>query len=444
MIKKSRDLSVPQFLTLGFFLVISIGTLLLMLPISSQSGQVTPFVDALFTATSATCVTGQVIYNTAAYWSVFGQVVIITLIEIGGLGVMTLIVLLLLFLGKKLNLKDRLLIHDSLNLKESNDAIDVVRYILKFSLVVQGIGALILATQLVPQFGVSKGLYFSVFHAISAFCNAGFDLFGDSLMSYTQNSVVMLTISFLIIFGGLGFIVWRDIMTYHKNKKLLIHTKLTLMMTVFLLVVPTLFFFFGEQANGTFSDLSLPKQIINSFFLSTTARTAGYANVDYAMLSMTSIFLTCVLMFIGGAPGSTAGGFKVTTLFTLILSLKGFLKGDSPIIGKRSIPVDAVKKSLSLLLLSIALCTSVLFILTMTETIPDGFGIEYLMVEVFSCFGTVGLTMGLTPHLSIIGKFLLIMMMFMGRVGLLTVVMSFSNKKKKDGIRYPEGHIMIG
>ena len=162
------------------------------------------------------------------------------------------------------------------------------------------------------------------------------------------------------------------------------------------------------------------------------------------MLSMTSIFLTCVLMFIGGAPGSTAGGFKVTTLFTLILSLKGFLKGDSPIIGKRSIPVDAVKKSLSLLLLSIALCTSVLFILTMTETIPDGFGIEYLMVEVFSCFGTVGLTMGLTPHLSIVGKFLLIMMMFMGRVGLLTVVMSFSNKKKKDGIRYPEGHIMIG
>ncbi len=439
-----KKLSVPQYLSLGFLLVILTGATLLSLPISSQSGEWTPFIDTLFTATSATCVTGQVIYNTAAHWSLFGQLVIITLIEIGGLGVMTLIVLLFLFLGKKLNLKDRLLVHDALNLDQSNDAIVIVKYVLKFAITVQLLGALVLSTQLIPQFGWLKGVYFSLFHAISAFCNAGFDLFGDSLISYTSNPVIILTIAFLIIFGGLGFIVWRDLLTYRKNKKLLLHTKLTLVLTISLLVGSTILFFIAENGRGTFDDLGFGYQWLNSFFLAATPRTAGYANVDYATLSLASLFLTCILMFVGGAPGSTAGGIKVTTIATLVLYLKASLKGEVPIVGKRSISKDTVVKAIVLLLISITMILSVTFILTFTETIPEGFGMEYILVEVFSCFGTVGLSMGLTPHLTIIGKVLLSLMMFMGRVGLLTVIMSFASKSRKEGIRYPDGQILIG
>lgn len=437
-------LSVPQYLSFGFLLTIMIGTILLMLPISSRSGTFTPFIDALFTATSATCVTGQTIYNTAAHWSHFGQIVIISLIEIGGLGIMTFIVLLTLFLGKKLSLKDRLLIHDALNLKESNDASEIVKYVLKFSISVQILGALVLSTQLIPIYGLSKGLYYSIFHAISAFCNAGFDLFGDSLMSFQSNPVIILTIAFLIIFGGLGFIVWRDIFTYHKNKKLLLQTKLTLILTSALLIGGTVLFLISEANSGLFNDLTISNKLINTFFMSTTARTAGYANVNYATLSLGSLFLTCILMFIGGAPGSTAGGIKVTTIATLILYLKASLKEERIVFNRRNISDELVFKSVTLLLISIILISVVTFILTLTETIPAGFGIEYILVEVFSCFGTVGLTMGLTPNLTFIGKILLTLMMFMGRVGLLTVVLSFSTKNSHEGIRYPDGHIMIG
>ena len=441
--QRFEKLSVPQFLSAGFLSVILIGAILLMLPISSRSGQVTPFIDALFTAVSATCVTGQVIYNTAAHWSAFGQIVIISLIEIGGLGIMTIIVLLLLFLGKKLNLKERLLIHDSLNLSEDNDATVIVKYILKFALVTQALGALVLSTQLIPQFGLLKGVYYSIFHAISAFCNAGFDLFGDSLVSYTSNPVVMLTISFLIIFGGLGFIVWRDLLTYRKNKKLLLHTRVTLAMTLSLLVIGSVVFFLSERSNS-FGDLPLHYQIMNSFFMAVTPRTAGFANVDYSQLVMGSLILTSMLMFIGGASGSTAGGIKVTTISTLFLYLKSQVKGERATINKRSIPNVAIRKSVTLLLISILLCALATLILSFTEVIPEGFGLEYIIVEVFSCFGTVGLTMGLTPNLSFIGKIILSLMMFMGRVGLLTVTMSFAQKNKPDTIVYPDGNIMIG
>lgn len=439
-----KKLSVPQYLSFGFLSVILTGAILLSLPISSRSGEFTPFIDALFTATSATCVTGQVIYNTAEHWSHFGQIVIITMIEIGGLGVMTLLVLLTLFLGKKLQLKDRLKIHDALNLSEDNDAGEIVKYVIKFSLSVQLLGAAVLSTQLIPLYGMVKGIYFSLFHAISAFCNAGFDLFGDSLMSFQHNPVIMLTVAFLIIFGGLGFIVWRDLFTYRKNKKLLLQTKLTLILTVTLLLGGTFLYLITEYGSNTFAHLNGVETLINSFFMSVTARTAGYANVNYATLSIASLMLTCLLMFIGGAPGSTAGGFKVTSVATLLLYLKASLKSERVVFNKRSIPEDLIHKVFTLLLISITLILTVTFILTITEVIPEGFGIEYILVEVFSCFGTVGLTMGLTPNLSVVGKILLSIMMFMGRVGLLTVILSFTNKPKLDSIRYPDGHIMIG
>lgn len=439
-----KNLTIPQYLSLGFLLVILTGATLLSLPIASKSGQATPFIDALFTAVSATCVTGQVIYNTVEHWSHFGQIVIITMIEIGGLGVMTILVLLTLFLGKKLQLKDRLLIHESLNLKESNDASEIVKYVIKFSLSVQAIGALILSTQLIPQFGVLKGIYYSIFHAISAFCNAGFDLFGDSLMSYQNNPVIIMTIAGLIIFGGLGFIVWRDLFTYRKNKHLLLQTRLVLILTVILLVSGTVLYIITEYNTETFSGLSLGSMVMNSFFMSTTARTAGYANVNYATLSIATLFLTCILMFIGGASGSTAGGIKVTTIAVLFLYLRASIKGEHVVFKKRGITNEIVLKSITLLVISLLLIVVSTFILSITEVIPPGFGIEYILVEVFSCFGTVGLTMGLTPNLSVVGKLLLSLLMFMGRVGLLTVIMSFSHQRKTDGIRYPNGHIMIG
>lgn len=439
-----HKLSIPQYLCIGFALVILTGGLLLSLPISSRSGEWTPFIDALFTATSATCVTGQIIYNTAAHWNLFGQIVIITLIEIGGLGVMTLLVLLTLFLGKKLQLRDRLKIHDALNLKESIDASTIVKYILKFALTVQVLGALILSTQLIPQFGLLKGMYFSLFHAISAFCNAGFDVFGDSVISYQNNPIILLTIAFLIIFGGLGFIVWRDLLNYRKNKRLMLQTKLTLIMTTLLLVGGTLYFMMSEANRSTFMHLSPLHYVFNTFFMSATARTAGYVNIDYATLSLASLFMTCILMFIGGAPGSTAGGLKVTTLATLVLYVKASIKNEDTTFAKRSISPMIIKKAATLFIISVSMIIGVSLILLITETIPPNHGIEYIFVEVFSCFATVGLTMGLTPHLTLIGKVLLIGLMFMGRVGLLTVILSFSNRNKRDDIHYPEGHILIG
>lgn len=446
MRKRIKKLTIPQQIAFGFFACIFVGAILLSLPISSNSGEMTNFLDALFTATSAICVTGQVTLNTAEHWSYFGKTVIITLIQIGGLGFMSIIVLVFVFMGKRLTLKQRLLVREAVNTDNLKDAQYIVRYIIKFSLSVQALGAIILSFDFIPRLGIAKGIYFSIFHSISAFCNAGFDLFGNSLESFTQNPLVMLTIAFLIIFGGLGFIVWRDVLHFKKNRNLLLHTRLTLITTGSILLISFVLLSFSEIKNGTFSELSLPMQLMNTFFMAVTPRTAGYANVNYANVSLLGIFITIILMFIGASSGSTGGGIKVTTFATVILYIKAKLSDEDVRYGHRSISKEKVSKSILIMFIGLAMVIVASVLLLITETIPAGFGIEYVLVEVFSCFGTVGLTMGLTPHLTSIGKIILIVLMFAGRIGLLTFFISFGAhpEERKPLISYPEENILVG
>lgn len=437
-------LSIPQMIVGGFLGILVIGGALLMLPIATNTGVSTPFIDAFFTATSALCVTGQITLNTASHWSYFGKTVIITLIEIGGLGIMTLVLYIFLFIGKKVNLRQQRVVSESLNLEGLSETRTIIRYVIRFSLLVQALGALILSTDFIPRYGLLKGIYFSVFHSISAFCNAGFDLFGDSLLGFQENPLVLLTIMTLIVIGGLGFLVWRDLLTYRKNKRLILHTRLVVITTLIVLGISFGLLWISEYRNGTFAHLGVFDQITNTLFMAVTPRTAGYSNIDYNLASTGGVFMTYVLMFIGGSSGSTAGGIKITTVAVLFLFFKAFFKGEEPNFYKRSIDLERIKKALLILLSGLVLAISAIIVLLITQDLPQGFGLEAVLMEVFSCIGTVGLSMGLTPHLNNFGKIVLMVLMFIGRVGALTVLLSFGNHIKESNIRYPKGNILIG
>lgn len=439
-----KNLSVPQTILLGFATVILLGTGLLMLPISQQPGVETTFVDALFTATSAVCVTGQITLNTLTHWSYFGKTVIISLIEIGGLGFMSLVVMGFALLGRKSSIKNDLVLLESLNIDSMAESKQLMFYVIRFALTTQGLGALLLSVDFIPRLGWAKGIYYSLFHSISAFCNAGFDLFGDSLIGFRDNAYVVLVIAFLIFSGSFGFIVWRDVLTYFKNKRLLLHTKVVLMMVGIILISSILLIAFIGEQNPYFADLSVTDRIANYIFLAITPRTAGYTTVDYAQVGLPLVMITIILMFIGASSGSTGGGLKITTLFVLGLYFIRTFQGKEMTAFRRSIPTEYVRRALLLLIGSITLITVASLLLTITETIPEGFGLEYILMEVVSCFATVGLTMGLTPDLTTFGKLLLILVMFIGRVGILTFMWAFGDTKKESGIHLPEGKIMIG
>lgn len=439
-----KNLSVPQTILLGFATVILLGSGLLMLPISQQPGVETTFVDALFTATSAVCVTGQITLNTLTHWSYFGKTVIISLIEIGGLGFMSLVVMGFALLGRKSSIKNDLVLLESLNIDSMAESKQLMFYVIRFALTTQGLGALLLSVDFIPRLGWAKGIYYSLFHSISAFCNAGFDLFGDSLIGFRDNAYVVLVIAFLIFSGSFGFIVWRDVLTYFKNKRLLLHTKVVLMMVGIILISSILLIAFIGEQNPYFADLSVTDRIANYIFLAITPRTAGYTTVDYAQVGLPLVMITIILMFIGASSGSTGGGLKITTLFVLGLYFIRTFQGKEMTAFRRSIPTEYVRRALLLLIGSITLITVASLLLTITETIPEGFGLEYILMEVVSCFATVGLTMGLTPDLTTFGKLLLILVMFIGRVGILTFMWAFGDTKKESGIHLPEGKIMIG
>lgn len=440
----SNKLTIPQMVVAGFLGILIIGGLLLMLPISSNSGASTSFWDAFFTATSALCVTGQITLNTALHWSYFGKTVILVLIEIGGLGIMTLVLFIFFFIGKKVNLRQQKVVQESLNLEGLSETRSIISYIIRFSMLVQLLGAIILSYDFIPRMGWMKGIYFSVFHSISAFCNAGFDLFGSSLLEFQNNPLVLITIMGLIVIGGLGFIVWRDLLTYKTNKRLLLHTRLVLRTTVVVLLVSFCLFWFSETRNGTFTHLNVFDQITNTLFMVVTPRTAGYSNIDYNLVSTGAIFMTFILMFIGGSSGSTAGGIKITTFAVLVLFFKACFKGEEPNYFKRSISRDRIKKAILILLIGLAMVAVSTIALLVTQVLPDGFGLEAVLMEVFSCFGTVGLSMGLTEHLDWFGKLVLMVLMFVGRVGTLTVLLSFGTHNRESNIKYPEGSILIG
>ena len=444
MSKLTDNFSIPQIIISTYASLILLGGILLSMPISSADGTWTSFIDALFTATSATAVTGQVTLNTAEHWNYFGKTIIITLIEIGGLGFMTIWVVFYNYLVGRPNLKARQAVSESLSLSGGDKLQVKISSILRIALSIQAIGALLLSFVFIPDFGVIKGIYYSVFHSISAFCNAGFDIIGNSLVSYQDNTYILLVIAGLVMSGGLGFIVWEDILNYRRTRKIRNYSRIILITTISLWAGGTILFGLIEGANGTFDHLPLGGRIVNYFFLSVTPRTAGFANIDYANLDQGSIFLTILLMFIGASSGSTGGGIKVTTLIVILVVLYRSMHNDTNHIFKRSISSATVRRAFFVFGAGIIISTVAAFILLNTETIPDGYGIEYILLEVISCISTVGLTMGLTPNLTTIGKFVLILLMLIGRVGLLTFLWSFAGKKHKSRIKYADMNILVG
>ena len=443
--KSNIKLKGVQILALGFIIVILVGAILLTLPISSVSGESTDFLDALFTSTSAVCVTVLVVVDTGSYWSMFGQTVIMILIEIGGLGFMSFTTLIAILLGKKITLRERLILQDAMNTFNIQGLVKMVRYVLVFTISVQFFGALLLSTQFVPQFGPGKGVFYSIFHSISAFCNAGFDVLGkgNSLMSFNNNIVIMMVISILIIIGGLGFTVWSELYTCKSIKRVSIHSKMVILMTTVLVLGGAILMFLFEHNNSnTIADMSFIDKLMNSLFASITPRTAGFNSISTEGMSTAGQFLTIILMFIGGSPGSTAGGVKTTTIGVLIVTVISVIKGreDSEVFQRR-FSKDLVYKAFTLLFVAFTLVIVVTMLLSYTE---KGASFIALFYETVSAMGTAGLTLGLTPELSSVGRVLIIMMMYLGRVGPLTVVLSITKKKVNSGIKYPEGKILIG
>lgn len=442
-----KRLSPVQLIAAVFFILILFGGSLLTLPFFSRSGESTHFIDALFTATSAVCVTGLTTLNTAEHWNSAGQFLIMTLIEIGGLGFMMIPILFFAIAKKKISFSMRIVLKEALNLEEMSGVIKLMIYILKFAVVIQVIGAVALSVVFIPEFGWAKGIWFSIFHAVSSFCNAGFDLLGDSLLADRTNVYLIMVVSALIIAGGLGFIVWRDILSYHRVKKITLHSKVALSVTALLLIGGFILFFITERNGLTLVKGTFTERLANTFFMSVTPRTAGYYSIDYLQMSHAGLILTMFLMYIGGTSGSTAGGLKTTTLGILLIQMHAMFKGKTRAEAfGRTIRQAAVLRALTLFFVTLSLCVVAIMVLSVTETIPKTSGIEYIAFEVFSAFGTVGLTMGLTPDLTLIGKLVIISLMYIGRVGIMTVVFSLLVKanRAEANYKYPEESIMLG
>lgn len=442
-LKNKTKLKGVQILALGFLAVIIIGAVILSLPISSRSGEPTNFLDAIFTSTSAVCVTGLITLDTSTHWSTFGQTVIMTLIEIGGLGFMSFTVLISLILGKKITLRERLVMQEAMNTFSIQGLVRMVKYVLIFTVSVQFFGALLLSTQFVPEYGIIKGFFYSIFHSISAFCNAGFDLFGTSLVGYSNNTVVILVISALIIIGGLGFTVLLELYDFKGIKKLSLHAKIVIITTLILIFGGTLLMLLFEHKNPqTIADMNIKDKLLNSFFASVTPRTAGFNSISTSGMTLASKILTVILMLIGGSPGSTAGGLKTVTCAILVLTVISVIRGreDTEVFGRR-LTKEIVYKSFIIVFIGLSLVIGVTMILSYTEV---GASFIDLLYEASSALGTVGLTLGFTPKLSSLGKIFIMIMMYLGRVGPLTVMLALTRKRKKSGYKYPEGKILIG
>ena len=437
------NLSPYQILTLGFALTILVGAFLLMLPESSQEGKSLPFIDALFTATSATCVTGLTVVDTGNYFSTFGKMVLILLVQIGGLGVMTLTTLFAVMMGRRIQLKDRLLVQESLNQLTMKGMVRLVFYVVKITFLIEFIGGTILAIRFVPQYGM-EGLFYGYWHAVSGFCNAGFDIFGGTnFFQYAADPVVVLTISMLIILGGLGFAVMNDIWGQRTWSGLTAQSKIVILTTLVLLVFGTAILFLLEKDNtGTIGGLGIGGKLLASWFESVTARTAGFAMFDNGLLTESSLLMLILLMFIGASPASTGGGIKTSTFAIIVASIWSLIRGrEDVVLFSRTVSVDVILRSLAIFFLAASVTFFAAAYLCLTEGIPvikAGF-------EVVSAFATVGLSTGITAELSSDGKFLLIVMMLMGRVGIITFAMAFARKRNNRRLcRHPEGKFVIG
>ena len=446
MRKKHRlRLSPVRLIALGFFLVIFVGAGLLCLPVAYK-GEAPGFLNALFTSTSATCVTGLVVRDTYTGWTIFGQLVILFLIQLGGLGFMTVFTLISSALGRRMGLYDRKVLMQSAGNISLGGVGSLISRIIPFTFVFEGVGALLLAIRFVPEFGWGRGLYFSVFHAISAFCNAGFDLMGvrspfSSLTAFVDDPIVTLTISALIVIGGLGFLVWRDLAANRfRWSKCQMHTKLVLT-TTGTLVLGGWLLFLGLERNASLEGLSIGEKLLASFFEAVTPRTAGFNTTDLNAMSESGNLLTNVLMLIGGSPGSTAGGIKTTTIAVLVLSVLASSKGYTRVNAFRySIARDMLRQASSIVFIYLGMSLAA----TMALCVFDPITLKQAMFEVNSAIATVGLSLGITPALSAASRIVLIILMYAGRIGGLSFVLLFSERRSEPPIDRPVGKLLIG
>lgn len=411
------------------------------LPISSAKGIPTNFLDAYFTANSATCVTGLVVLDTGVHFSLFGLILIICLMQIGGLGYMTFSVFFVLVLRKKLFVSERLMVQEALNMSSGKEVIDILKKIFAIVFTVEAAGVLILFLRWLPEFGFGKGLLYAIFHAVSAFNNAGFALPPNNanLMPYVTDIVINLTITTLIIIGGIGFVVISDVL---KGIKLSLHSKLAITTTLLLIVCGTMAILFLEYSNPkTFGDLSFGQKVLASYFQAVTPRTAGFNTVNIGSMLAPTLIITMFLMFIGASPGGTGGGIKTTTFAVLIGTIRATLKGlKDTVMFRRRIPHETVRRAFTITTLAVFVVVGSALLLEYT----DRFSLMESAFEVFSAFGTVGLSMGITPKLSSIGKIIIIIVMFIGRVGPLSLALSLLIQHKEPRIEYPKEHISIG
>ena len=440
--RKNKPLTSFQVIILSFFCLILVGTFLLMLPFSSRERQFTSFPDAMFTAVSATCVTGLVVKDTATYWSLFGQIVILTLIQIGGMGVITIGLAIMRASGKKIGLWQRSTMQESISAPQVGGIVRLTGFILKMSAIIELAGAALLAPVFIKDFGVAKGFWYALWHSVSAFCNAGFDLMGvreqfSSLTTYENNIYVNIIIMLLIIIGGIGFLVWEDVgKNLHHFKKYSMQSKVVLLTSLILIVIPAVYFFFYEYDDLTFRD-----RILSSIFQSVTTRTAGFNTQDLAAMDESGTAVMIFLMLIGGSPGSTAGGMKTSTVAVLFLSaITVFSRRNDVQCFRRRISDEAVRNAGAILFMYLVLYMASGIVISRTESLP----LLTCLFETGSAVGTVGLTLGITSKLSLLSRIILMILMFLGRVGGLTLIYAALPSGENPNSRMPLEKITVG
>lgn len=442
----TKRLSGMQLIAGGFFLIIFIGTLLLLLPFASRPGEHTSFLAALFTSASATCVTGLVVVDTFTHWTLFGQTVILCLIQIGGLGFITIGITVSILLRRKIGLKERGLIQESFNIIELRGMVRLTKRVILGTLFFELTGAVILSLCFIPKMGVFQGVYYGIFHSVSGFCNAGFDLMGryasfSSLTGYSSHPIVLLTIMALITIGGIGFFVWNDLYEHKFHfRKYALHTKIVISFSFLLIFGGALLFYLLER-NNLFAGMNITDTVLNALFCSVTPRTAGFNTVDVGSMTDGGKLLTVVLMFIGGAPGSTAGGVKVTTIVVLFIYIKASLTRTVGynVFGRR-LEDEALHKAAAVFCTNLTLAVAAVIIVCGLQN----FNGTNSLLEVFSAIGTVGMTAGLTTQLNAASRIVIILLMYLGRVGSLSFAMSFTDKKKIVHVMQPAEKINIG
>ena len=446
-----------HIIPLSFLAVILLGSLLLMLPSASAAGERTGYLTALFTATTSVCVTGLVVTDTFSHWSTFGHVVILLLIQAGGLGIITTVSMMMVVMRQKFSLGDRVLLQDALNLSSREGILSFLKKVVLGTLLVEGLGAFFYSFSFVPRYGLSRGIWFSVFHAVSAFCNAGLDIIGSSsLAGYSSDPFVLTVTMILIVMGGLGYVVWFDILTGAREKKrrgytfrqafarLSEHTRLVLVLTAFLIISGALFFLAAEWHNPqTMGSMSVPGKVLNSLFESVTLRTAGFSAFPQEGMREVSSLAAYAFMFIGGSPVGTAGGVKTVTVFLVLKGTLSYIRGSRDnTVFKRSVTLELMRKATAVVTVSfIAVC----FFTVMLLAVQSSISMEDGLFEVVSALATVGLSRGLTASLNTAAKIIIIICMYLGRIGPISMAIFFTGLKYSGrGIRYADGNFFVG